>query len=179
MESEKRKTLTDTWTLYAHTPSTADTYGNNMHALVRITDVRDWAVVMQHVPMVRHVRELIDVGLAGTRVHAWSLFRDDVTPEWEHPRNAHGRTLTHRASGPDTLRSHEQWLALLVECVRGADPNGLVGLQVTRKIMKGVRHVRLDAWLDEHADEDEILDWLAHVTTGCRFQLTPRGVRAS
>lgn len=72
------------------------------------------------------------VAIRGRIVVAWSLFRDGIRPEWEHPANEGGVTLFFR-SVLTSAQAVQLWTDLVVECVRGAVPDGVVGVLVSKR----------------------------------------------
>lgn len=167
--------LADPWTLYAHGAADAIRYHSSIHYVTTITSCEDWGRVWNNVPFqtLRNVDKAVVVH--GTRVNTWSLFRRNTEPEWEHPDNHGGTTLTYRVGHPHDV--FPTWRELMVECVRGASPPAVLGIQVTQKKGRNVRS-RFDVWL--RASPPEALraaqQWL-HTITNFYFEVTPREIK--
>lgn len=141
----------DPWTFYAHSQATSNTYLQSINKIATVTTLEEWASVWNH----SHP-DLVGVGATFVVIHdqrilTWSLFRDAVLPEWEHPANANGITLTHRTS-VDESDATRVWRDLVLEAIRGAFPDTLLGIQVTKKPARHTTFVRFDVWLSAKAD---------------------------
>ena len=121
--------------------------------------------------MWRHVHpELLSdpcrtVAVGGAAVVGWSFFRSGVPPEWEDPANRGGAIFFLRVGYP---QASAMWQTLNVECARGAMPDEVNGVKMTRK---GTAFVRADVWLSPEAggDSEATLRWLrCHVDS--KFQ---------
>lgn len=166
---------TESWTLYAHTQSTLDTYNSSYTPLATVADLRAFARLWNHVHPQLVGSLTHGVAIAKQRVYSWSFFRSDVSPEWEHPRNHGGHTLTYRV--PPSARGGvaELWKTLVIECVRGAEPEGVLGVQVTQKLARGASFVKFDVWLASTYAPPEGIAWLIDVT-GQTFAVSPRAI---
>lgn len=138
--------LSSAWTLYAHRPATAGDYTSAYSVVAEARTCEEWGALARHA---RGAEALVLPGkrltVAGAPVVALSFFRDGVTPEWEHPRNARGHTLSARLClAPDDARA--LWVALLCECARGAWDEHVLGVQATGKTTRGAPHLKVDVW---------------------------------
>lgn len=160
----KDEHATQPWRLYAHFQANANTYGTSYVHMVTIESLETWARVWNNVPFHVLARDDSVVCVGGKRVTTYSLFRDTVLPEWEDPTNANGHTLTHRVThNAARALPLEVWKSLFVECIRGAEPDDVVGVQVTKKQTRGALVVKFDVWLRASADVAAVSEWLEHV----------------
>ena len=161
----------DEWRLYVHSRSTSQTYGASYALMSRMTTLEEWARTWNHChpEVVGDPTRMLKAN--GLLVTSWSLFRDSVLPEWEHPCNANGTTLTHRT---DTMRidAAELWKQVVLDCVRGAAPNDVNGIQITQKYVRTVMYIRVDVWTRTNVN-DTVMAWLAEVTP-CQFVASMR-----
>lgn len=161
---------TEVWNLYAHCVSTAETYGASYEQVARIDSLETWAGVWNHVHPELIGSQTFELLVNRKKITSWSLFREHISPEWEHPKNQHGCTLTHRVAAD--VNAADAWTTLVMECVRGAEPDGVNGIQVTQKRYRSGILVKLDVWLDSK-DIAPSVEWL-RTLTGFNFQLNPR-----
>lgn len=161
---------TEVWNLYAHCVSTAETYGTSYEHVARIDSLEMWARVWNHVHPELIGSATLEIRVNRKKITSWSLFREHISPEWEHPRNQHGCTITHRAA-PD-VNAADTWKKMVLDCVRGAEPDGINGIQVTQKHFRGGIIVKFDVWLDSK-DIPPSVEWL-RTLTDLNFQLNPR-----
>lgn len=163
---------TQQWCLYMHSDSTCDTYGASYTLVSKMNSLEDWAQVWNHChPEVigDPTRALI---LNGKVVTSWSLFRDDITPEWEHKENAHGATLTHRSKVSERSASII-YADLVMECIRGAEPDYINGIQVTCKHFRSNTSIKFDVWLSCHTNVHAAAEWLLAITS-LQFSVSKR-----
>lgn len=162
----------DEWCLYLHSPSTSDTYGKSYRLLSRMKTLEQWARTWNncHVATIGNPSCLLL--LNKQCITTWSLFRDDVLPEWEHPRNSNGTTLTCRTNACDT-DAGRAWTHIVLECIRGATSIHVLGVQVTRKPTRTAFFNKFDVWLSTDANIESTIQWLRTVT-GLHFSKCTR-----
>ena len=170
--------LPASWDLYAHTLAPGSAYQNAYTRLITLDTCEAWAATWNHVPgadtLATHSK--VVKMKRGARVVGYSLFRLGVKPEWEDPANHLGKTLSVRTPSMRPDAAQKVWTALVVECVRGAADDGLVGVQCFQKRSgrdAPVVVLKFDLWLCAHADAERIARH-ARTLTGLRFEVTPR-----
>ena len=158
------------WTLYAHGTADATTYASALTPMTTVQTCEDWARMWNTVH--RGARSDVRVLVRKKPVAGWSFFRDPVRPEWEHPSNEDGSTLSARvALAPD--RADALWTALLCDCARGRADDAVLGVQISHKWVRHTPALKIDIWLAKDAPVEEVHAWLTEATTLC-FEAVPR-----
>lgn len=134
------------WTLYAHTQATSNTYTDSFSHVASMSTLEEWAAVWNNCYPHLVGDPLQSVVINGNRISSWSLFRDDIQPKWEHPENENGITLTHRTN-VDDINAQHVWRDLVFECIRGAFPDYILGVQVTQKPSRHTTFIKFDVWV--------------------------------
>jgi len=170
--------------MYAHTQSeSATTYGVSYSVVGVINSLEDWGRVWRHCHPTLVGSSRYAVAIRGRRITAWSLFRDDVRPVWEDPSNVGGVTLTLRGTTRD-MNAAQLWADLVMDCVRGAEADGVVGVQIVQKPSRGTMlFLRAEVWVRANADLTRVHAWLATLTpasfsSGSRTVVVPPSRRA-
>jgi len=168
----------NTWTLYAHYLSNSDSYQTSYVKLCDVASFQDFGRMWNHT----HPRLVGDpthaVQIQGRRVTSWSYFRDEISPEWEHPYNEHGKTYSLRT----TMKcddAYTLWEMLVAQCTLSSHPDGLNGVQVYRKSATVRPHepgllMKFDIWFTASASRDDIVEWLARSLPNYSFTHAPR-----
>lgn len=161
------------WSLFAHTLSDASTYSAAYTHLATVATCEEWGSLWAHVPgadvLARADRA---IQLKAQRIVSFSFFRDDVKPEWEHPQNHGGATLTARVTlAPE--RAQDVWTTLCADCARGVSDDGVLGVQVSQKRGKPHPTLKFDVWLHASCDAARMAR-LTSAATGLAFALAPR-----
>lgn len=166
----------DPWSLYAHGAADAASYNTAYVHVFKVETCEQWGAVWNHVPMHAIHRPDARVRVRGIAVTSWSFFRDGVLPEWEHPANKRGATLTARVA----LAPHdasELWKCLMVECVRGAAPDEVLGVQIARKQSRHASFTKVDVWLASDARLHPLREWVVGLTGVHDFQVGRRDAK--
>lgn len=163
--------LEDPWTLYAHGCSNAANYQAAYVPVGRVATCEDWGSLWNHVH-VEHIGSMDHVVSLHERiVLTWSFFREHIRPEWEDPLNTRGTTLTHR-SHMTAPAAQQTWTLLAAECARGAFPESVNGIQITKRTARSpaTALVRIDVWLrsdtprGQTSDFARLLQTLTHLS---------------
>lgn len=156
--------LMNAWRLYAHGEADATRYNSAYNLMTTMHTCEDWGRAWSNLPWhILGTRKVAKV--YGRNVQAWSLFKEDTSPAWEHPDNICGTTLSYRTSLCNRDAEH-LWTSLVVECVRGAAPAEINGVLLTQKVQRSVR-LRYEVWLRQCPEEKvlEILEWIRSLTS--------------
>lgn len=132
------------WRLYVHTHSISSNYGSAYECIATIRTVADLWRTLQNVP---DAAELVSklVLHKNKRVVAYSLFRGDVRPEWEHNVNSNGSEWGCRdAIHPETLT--RMWLHLALAAV-GEQLRHCVGARVINKSNRTRQLHKVEVWM--------------------------------
>ena len=142
--------LSSTWSLYAHSQSDAATYRARYWCLLDVDTCEQWGAMVHHIPAAATIAEpRVSLRIYGHPVHSFSFFRDGVTPEWEHPRNESGYTLSARSVRTCADRAR-LWVDLLCECARGALDDAVLGVQLSSR-RGATAHFKIDVWCEKDA----------------------------
>ena len=139
------------WTLYAHTQATSNTYTDSFSHVASMSTLEEWAAVWNNCypHLVGDPSQYVVIH--GNRISTWSLFRNDIQPKWEHPENENGFTLTHRTN-VDDINAQHAWRDIVFECIRGAFPDYILGVQVTQKPSRHTTFIKFDIWVASGTD---------------------------
>lgn len=161
------------WSMYAHFQSTSDTYKASYYRISYMDTIEDWARTWNNCRPDLIGGSQHAILIQNQRINSWSLFRNSIHPTWEDPSNAHGTTLTHRTNVHEIDAAHI-WSTLIVECIRGATPDCVLGVQVTQRPSKNTTLVKFDAWLrNDGVDICAAKAWLSS-TLSIPFTVTLR-----
>lgn len=165
------------WDLYLHTAAVGTNYGASFRHTMHVATCEDWGHMWNHShpDLVGSTATSLRLAAKDPRgsdvVTGWSFFRHFCRPEWEHPANHDGSTVTARANPPDATKV---WQSLVLDCTRGAAPPTVLGVQVTRKWSRGGTLVlKWDVWLARDASHTAVVNWLRDVTK-LHFEHAPR-----
>ena len=119
--------LASVWTWYAH--SAASKYSDSLVTLGRMTTIREFWCHYNHIPTAS-IFTHSEIRVHGAAIHGYAVFRDAVTPEWEHAVNVGGGEFLLRVY--DAASLDIAWRDLLVACA-GETQSGIVGVRCMRK----------------------------------------------
>ena len=149
--------------MYAHTQATSNTYTDSFSHVAKMSTLEEWAAVWNHCHPHLVGDPFQSVVIHGNRISSWSLFRNDIQPKWEHPENDNGFTLTHRTN-VDDINAQCVWRDLVFECIRGAFPDYILGIQVTQKPSRHTTFIKFDIWIASGVDPSHAQHVLANAT---------------
>ena len=138
------------WVLYAHFPCGSVNYGASYMKLGRIETVEDLWCLLNNVPSILYLHDN-RVTSKGSKVVAYSIFRDGVRPEWEDPVNAVGSDWGCRET-LDRDKFAKLWLDYLLGAVGENIPH-CVGVRAINKSNRTRALHKIEIWMDstEHA----------------------------
>lgn len=140
------------WRIYAHLHSICMTYVNSCIKLCEIKSISDYWQVMQNLPII----ELYEnrVYMKGEKVTSFSIFKENITPEWEHPENLHGAEWGCREN--ITLDSFKSmWDELTIALVNNEFEH-VVGVRCINKSNKSRVLYKIEIWMNT-SKNDEIM----------------------
>lgn len=168
----------NTWTLYAHYLSNANSYQTSYIKMCDVASFQDFGRMWNHT----HPRLIGDatraVHVQGKRLTTWSFFKDNISPEWEDSLNKNGVTYSFR-KGMSCDDVYNLWETLVASCTLSTHPCELNGIQVSRKTTTVCPHepgliMKFDLWFTSVSSHNEIEEWLSHLVPNCSFSHTPR-----
>lgn len=158
------------WDMYVHFVPNTDNYTSSYTKLGSVETCEEWGQLWQyaHIDMIPRTDACVVLTERMDPVIGWSFFRRGVRPEWEDPANSHGVTLSARIRSTQNI-----WPELVVDCARGATPDEVMGVQVTRKPGRVVMTLKTDVWIC-NADTANVYAWLQTLSTQINFMFVPR-----
>ena len=94
--------LENTWTLYAHLDT--NVYADGIKKMHEFSTVQGFWCMFNHIPDISECfTNRTKLEIQGVRVNAFSLFKGDVTPEWEHEVNRTGGSGSSKLSQKKTF----------------------------------------------------------------------------
>lgn len=159
-------TFSSKWTLYANLQSMSITYSNSFVKIGSAQNISDFWRLFNNIPSALDLHSKA-VYVNNNEIVAYSFFRDDITPEWEHPINLKGSEWGCRenieASEFETL-----WNYLILSVVN-EEFNNVVGIRCINKTNRIRVVYKIEIWMDTCDEEctiktkndiDNILDKL-------------------
>lgn len=144
--------LADKWSLYFHFVCDASCYKLSYTHIMDVESCEQWAQMIKFVPGFQVVLgPNTKLMVYGREVNSFSFFKNGITPEWEHPANHHGFTITTRLKLLQT-ETEQLWTSLACECARGAMNESVLGIQLIRKWSKHIISVKVDFWLSQSSN---------------------------
>lgn len=166
-------TTRDRWTLYSHYLSNAESYNASYQRMCDVVSFQDFGRMWNHThpTLVGDARRVVQI--QGRRVTSWSFFKNNISPEWEHPENANGCTFSARTT-MSPYEAYQLWETLVTTCVLSEHPASLNGVQLSKK-SNYVRPrelgllMKCDLWFSSNADQASLLEWIARVFPNYSF----------
>lgn len=168
----------DTWTLYAHFISNSNSYQTSYVKLCSVESFQDFGRMWNntHPKLVGDPTRVVQ--MQGRRVTSFSYFRNNISPEWEHPLNDNGITYSLRTT-MSCGDVYSLWETLVAHCTLSTHPDGLNGIQVYRKSATVRPHepgllMKFDLWFTSSASHTDIAEWLSDTLPDHLFSHAPR-----
>lgn len=139
------------WVLYVHVQSISTTYYTSYVKIADITCVYDFWCVLQNIPTAKDLHSRL-VLMNNSRIVAYSLFKEGVTPEWEHIVNMNGCEWGCRED-MDSETFAYMWNSLIVAMVNDELDN-VVGCRCINKSNKMRKLFKIEIWMDSLDSKD-------------------------
>ena len=163
------------WTAYAHLlPSVSGmSYTSSYQSLATVHTCEEWGGLVSNLPAPQvFATQNGCLLLKGRKVVGISIFRDDVLPEWEDPRNTNGSTLVCRSTVThDNVQA--QWLNLCAACVVESISD-VTGVQVLQKWARNAPQIRFDVWISAQGSVSRAVSQLQHECPLLAFEVSSR-----
>ena len=133
------------WCFYVHFNSVSDTYGSSYLLLGKVCTIREFWMFYNNIPNIKNLHEEM-ILCNRQRVVAYSLFREGITPEWEHPINAIGSEWGCR----ETLSLKDfttMWLYYILGAI-GEHIDNCVGLRAINKSNRYRTLHKIEIWMN-------------------------------
>ena len=132
------------WVMYVHTFSISSNYGTSYSKVGAFQTVAKFWELFNNMPAIHHLHS--DIYLDGKRVIAYSLFKNNIRPEWEYNTNAHGSDWGCRQI-LSVSEMHDIWFALVLAAV-GERIRNCIGVRVINKTNRNRELHKIEIWLD-------------------------------
>lgn len=145
--------FTNSWSFYVHLQSVSATFNFSFIKIAEIRSVADYWRVMNNIPSCKdlHTNTVL---MDGKRIIAYSFFKEDITPEWEHPINNSGCEWGCRDEMSAEFFS-DMFLHLTL-CAINCEMDDVVGIRCINKCNKLRNLHKLEIWMqcndEQHTD---------------------------
>lgn len=133
------------WCLYIHLQSVSSTFNASYLKIAEILTVADYWKIFNNIPLYESLHT-DTVMLEGRRIIAYSLFKNDITPEWEHPVNFDGCEWGCREEMSASLFSF-MFSELTLSCVNN-EIDDVVGVRCINKCNKMRSIHKIEVWME-------------------------------
>lgn len=145
MDEAARHELPRCWTLRGHVPSIGDAYKVSYFHVFDVSTIADWVRLRRALrPGTILCDRRLQYRMHDRAICGLSLFVEGVRPEWEDDRNKGGFTCTARVSNAEDANAI--WDGIVIDLVRGAGPDGVLGVQIVGRDLPAAQQVKLDVW---------------------------------
>tara|TARA_Y100000741_G_scaffold363362_1_gene351445 strand:+ start:23399 stop:24010 length:612 start_codon:yes stop_codon:yes gene_type:complete len=135
----------DNFQLYAHMLSGSTTYINSFMKIVDIHTIADFWNTYNSLPSAKDLHSST-INVAGKKMVAYSLFKNNITPEWEHPINKKGSEWGCRENlSCETFA--ETWRTLSLSFVNN-ELDHVVGVRCINKSNRNRVIHKIEVWMD-------------------------------
>lgn len=145
VEDPSRLPLTHTWSLYAHLQAVSSTFQSSYLKLAEMTNIKDFWCVFNNIASCQDLHTNIVV-IDNKRIIAYSFFKDDITPEWEHPTNYAGSEWGCREHM--SAMTFESLFASLVVAAANDELEHVVGVRCINKCNRTRSLFKIEVWMD-------------------------------
>ncbi len=137
--------LESKWVWYAHFPCISTNYSSSYIEVGSFSTIADFWRLYNNLPCVDHIHRG-EVRMQNVPVIAYSLFRENVRPEWEDDVNLHGSEWGCRGILSSDNIEH-MWTNLVLAAI-GERLSNCVGLRVINKSNKQRVLHKVEVWMD-------------------------------
>lgn len=141
------------WVLYAHLHCGSTTYFNSYIKVSEIKTIADFWQTINNLPTAYDLY-YNSIFMDGKRVVAYSLFKDDILPEWEDPVNTKGCEWGCRDNISEKVFS-SMWSSLILAAVND-ELDDVVGIRCINKTNKIRSLFKIEVWMSCSDYEDAL-----------------------
>lgn len=134
------------WSMYAHFPCGSSNYGIAYKKIGSFSTVCDFWRLYNNIPTIEHIHDN-QVRHKGVPIVAYSMFRNDVKPEWEDPINIKGSEWGCRES-LDKKKFSQMWNEYVLGAIGEKIPH-CVGIRAINKSNKQRSLHKIEIWMDK------------------------------
>ena len=151
-----------TWTLYVHYEvECGQVYTSKYKKLRKFDTIMGFWYTFKALPD----PDVLCEGRAihnGSQIVGYSIFRDDITPEWEHPMNSPGYDICTRFD--DLKYVTNTWRDICLAAI--GNRLDCLGMRLVCKPNPRRLHVKQEVWFDQHSDPDDMFKLILQETPG-------------
>ncbi len=167
MESDEHL-LMNTWTYYIHVDSQSDTYLNSYKKVLDFDSCEGWARLFNNIPDAGTLLSLEnEIWCESEKVSAYSIFKEDIKPEWEDENNCYGCEWGCRQE-IEKSDANIIWKHLVASVVCGQ--LDALGVRVVNKNTLTRSISKIEVWLGQYHDPAATYAMIQQVLTGCKLQ---------
>lgn len=142
---EIKHPLHTSWTLYAHTQSVSTTYKSAYKQVGKFNTIEDFWKLWNNIPSVVDIYEG-RITMQNKPLIAYSMFRDDILPEWEKTNNINGSEWGCREMLSKEIINNI-WENLVLSCI-GENVSNCVGIRYINKCNKTRNIHKIEVWMN-------------------------------
>lgn len=179
LQHAKNLDLDQEWVWYGHQPCGSNTYSKSYIELGRFKTVAEFWQHYNFFPPIGCIHDGT-VYCNSMPIVAYSLFRSDIKPEWEHPVNSHGSEWGCRES-LDRSTFEILWETYVLGAIGEQIPH-CVGIRAINKTNRSRSLHKFEIWLDkvDHISvHDSRQTLLSLVDTPPKFIFIPHQIKQS
>lgn len=167
-EGRETYPLESEWSWYIHFETGGGDYKDSSLKIGTFSTLYDYCSYVNHVPdPCLSFSPTFCPSVGGKRVTAYSVFRSDITPEWEHPSNLTGSEWVIRDC-PTAKEAGAAFKLLCDSAVGETLPDGVNGVRFVTK--RGRRlFLKVEVWMEEGADVSAVADSIRCLLPGANL----------
>lgn len=148
--------LESKWTLYAH--AIDNDYQSNIIQLSTVSTIQSFWGMYNNIPKISQMFDSCIVRIHGRTINGFSLFKENIKPEWEDSKNIEGSEWYWRDSISYTDLDNI-WLNLLLASI-GEHFEHVNGVRIVNKpqTLKHSNQQKLEIWMSNEARFEEELN---------------------
>lgn len=151
--------LNDKWTLFLHYKDLGKMYNDNIEKLIDIDTIETFWKTYNNIPK---IKEIFSDGINIKKIKrtnatpcAYSFFKNDIVPCWEHEMNKNGFELSIKNNYNYDM-FQEQWLNSMLVLMSNAECNEINGIRIV-DCTKGTSVLyRMEFWVSDEKYRDKI-----------------------
>ncbi|MBA45252.1 MAG: hypothetical protein CMB31_01520 [Euryarchaeota archaeon] len=153
--------LSSKWSLYLHYKDLGKLYNDNIEKLIDISDIETFWRTFNNIP------KIYDIFSDGVNIKkikrvnaipcAYSFFRDDIFPCWEHSMNRNGFEYSIK-NGTDLKKLHNEWMDCMLQLIGNNEPimSHINGIRVVDCTKYSSVLYRMEIWVDNEKYKPDI-----------------------
>lgn len=163
--------LEDNWTLYLHTQSHSDNYSMSYMKTCSFDTCEGWARFINNLPDAGTLlSKNQEVWMEDERIVAYSLFKNNIKPEWEEEMNYNGCEWGCREE-LDLKSATDMWVTLTASMACGE--LDALGVRVVNKNIPHRNLSKIEVWLSQKHDPAEVYSSIQQILCSINIDKIP------